>query len=197
MHGIGLGPTGWTSGDRGTRCCGGSCTQRYAAGAVRDPGDRADERGSRRYADNCTDLVDLRLQEARSEGEASTAGNWWTHYLVRLTLLPCRCSGRGPRRDFGDVQAVRGIDLTVYSGETWSFLGPNGAGKSTTISFCARCLTPLAVRRESLISMSSRSATTSAGTSVWCSRRRRSMCICRRPRILSSMRSCMACHASW
>ncbi|TMF17156.1 MAG: ATP-binding cassette domain-containing protein, partial [Chloroflexi bacterium] len=35
---------------------------------------------------------------------------------------------------YGEVEAVRGIDLEVQPGEIFGFLGPNGAGKSTTIS---------------------------------------------------------------
>jgi ABC-2 type transport system ATP-binding protein len=34
---------------------------------------------------------------------------------------------------YGSIEAVRGIDLEVASGEIFGFLGPNGAGKSTTI----------------------------------------------------------------
>jgi len=40
---------------------------------------------------------------------------------------------RGLTKTFKSVEAVKGIDLTVATGETFGFLGPNGAGKSTTI----------------------------------------------------------------
>src|SRR4051812_16194302 len=39
----------------------------------------------------------------------------------------------GVTKDFGPVQAVRGIDLEIRPGEIVAFLGPNGAGKTTTI----------------------------------------------------------------
>ncbi|MEZ0578970.1 ABC transporter ATP-binding protein [Nocardioides sp. MH1] len=39
----------------------------------------------------------------------------------------------GVTKDFGAVQAVRGIDLELQHGEIVAFLGPNGAGKTTTI----------------------------------------------------------------
>lgn len=40
---------------------------------------------------------------------------------------------RGLTKSFGEVQAVRGIDLDVAEREVFGFLGPNGAGKTTTI----------------------------------------------------------------
>ncbi|HEX7658627.1 MAG TPA: ATP-binding cassette domain-containing protein [Pseudonocardiaceae bacterium] len=43
---------------------------------------------------------------------------------------------------YGEVEAVRGIDLTVHANETFGFLGPNGAGKSTTINMLCTLVKP-------------------------------------------------------
>jgi len=51
---------------------------------------------------------------------------------------------RGVRKEFGDVTAVRDLDLTVEEGEVYGFLGPNGAGKSTTIDMLLDLVRPTA-----------------------------------------------------
>ena len=45
---------------------------------------------------------------------------------------------------YGELEAVKGIDLDVSDGEVFGFLGPNGAGKSTTISILCTLLKPTA-----------------------------------------------------
>ncbi|HEY2216832.1 MAG TPA: ABC transporter ATP-binding protein [Solirubrobacteraceae bacterium] len=42
----------------------------------------------------------------------------------------------------GPIEAVRGIDVEIASGETVALLGPNGAGKSTTIDMLLGLLQP-------------------------------------------------------
>ncbi len=49
-----------------------------------------------------------------------------------------------------EVEAVRGIDLTVQRGEMLAFIGPNGAGKSTTIKMLTGILHPTAGHAEVL-----------------------------------------------
>jgi len=45
-------------------------------------------------------------------------------------------------RSFGDVYAVRGVDIEVAEGEIYGFLGPNGAGKTTTVRMLTTLLLP-------------------------------------------------------
>ncbi len=46
------------------------------------------------------------------------------------------------RREYREVQAVRGIDLDVQQGEFVAFLGPNGAGKTTTLKLLSGVISP-------------------------------------------------------
>jgi ABC-2 type transport system ATP-binding protein len=42
-------------------------------------------------------------------------------------------SVQGLKKSYGDVQAVKGIDFEIRTGEVFGLLGPNGAGKTTTV----------------------------------------------------------------
>ncbi len=48
------------------------------------------------------------------------------------------------QKRFGNLHALKGIDLTVDQGEFFGLLGPNGAGKSTLINLIAGLLRPTA-----------------------------------------------------
>ncbi len=45
-------------------------------------------------------------------------------------------------KQFKEVKAVDGLNLTVYQGDVFGFLGPNGAGKSTTIRMLLSLIKP-------------------------------------------------------
>jgi len=46
----------------------------------------------------------------------------------------------GLKKNFGEVQALRGIDFTVEQGTIVGLLGPNGSGKTTTVRILATLL---------------------------------------------------------
>src|SRR6266545_3302853 len=43
----------------------------------------------------------------------------------------------GLRKSYGEIEALRGVDLEVAAGEIVALLGPNGAGKTTLVSIVA------------------------------------------------------------
>lgn len=45
-------------------------------------------------------------------------------------------------KKYGDMYAIRGIDLDLTKGDLFGFIGPNGAGKTTTMRIVATLLTP-------------------------------------------------------
>src|SRR5262249_59090167 len=85
------------------------------------------------------------LEDLRSIGHA---GHMTTTDPVRGPA-PRADSGSPPAvllqdlsKNFGHVQAVRHVDLTVEQGEVVAFLGPNGAGKTSTIDMILGLSTP-------------------------------------------------------
>jgi ABC-2 type transport system ATP-binding protein len=57
---------------------------------------------------------------------------------------PVAISVRGLVKTFDEVEAVRGVEFEVATGEVFGFLGPNGAGKTTTINMLCTLITPTA-----------------------------------------------------
>src|SRR5438105_1766300 len=56
--------------------------------------------------------------------------------------MPDQIVVRGLRKQFPNILAVAGVDLTVASGEVFGLLGPNGAGKTTTLEMIEGLTTP-------------------------------------------------------
>jgi ABC-2 type transport system ATP-binding protein len=48
----------------------------------------------------------------------------------------------GLRKEFDDLVAVQGLDLSIPSGEIYGLIGPNGAGKTTSIRMACGLLEP-------------------------------------------------------
>jgi ABC-2 type transport system ATP-binding protein len=61
-----------------------------------------------------------------------------------LTLpMPTAIECRDLRKTYdGKVEAVRGLNLEIHTGECFGLLGPNGAGKTTTIEILEGLLAP-------------------------------------------------------
>jgi ABC-2 type transport system ATP-binding protein len=70
----------------------------------------------------------MRIAKRRASGEEPGEVNKGRGAAVLATGLVKHYESRE-----GTVEAVRGVDLEVRTGEIFGFLGPNGAGKSTTV----------------------------------------------------------------
>ena len=58
--------------------------------------------------------------------------------------MPPALSVTGLRKAYGPVQALRGVDLELRTGELFGLLGPNGAGKSTLVKIACGLVRPSA-----------------------------------------------------
>jgi len=57
---------------------------------------------------------------------------------------PLAIEVRGLVKRYGEIEAVRGVEFAVKTGEVFGFLGPNGAGKTTTINMLCTLVKPTA-----------------------------------------------------
>lgn len=62
-------------------------------------------------------------------------------FAIRLTQLA---------KDYGEVRALDGLDLTIEPGQVFGFLGPNGAGKTTTLRILLDLIRPTSGHAEVL-----------------------------------------------
>src|SRR5436190_1593082 len=76
-------------------------------------------------------LYGMTPQTAETDGRATA-----TH--------PTAIVVNGLAKSYDEVEAVRGVDFEVATGEVFGFLGPNGAGKSTTINMLCTLAKPTA-----------------------------------------------------
>ena len=64
------------------------------------------------------------------------------HPVESLDALPPSNAATCARPTTAKLEAVRGLNLEIQSGECFGLLGPNGAGKTTTIEILEGLLEP-------------------------------------------------------
>ena len=128
----------------------GSATGRRAGGARRGPG----------CAWEAARAPSARgLSTGRSPHDCGTSAAGWLGFRQTPAVsaddaVMLRATGLGRR--FGELWAIRHMDLEVHRGEVLGLLGPNGAGKTTTVRLLAALIEPTEGRRRSTASTSSR-----------------------------------------
>jgi ABC-2 type transport system ATP-binding protein len=75
----------------------------------------------------------------RVSSDSMTSGNG-----VRSSTGAPAIEVRGLVKNYDEVQAVKGVEFEVATGEVFGFLGPNGAGKTTTINMLCTLVKPTA-----------------------------------------------------
>ena len=78
------------------------------------------------------------------------------------------------RKNYGNLEVVHGIDLTIEDGSFVVLLGPSGCGKSTLLRMIAGLESVTARRHRDRRASASTTSTRRTGTSPWCSRTTRS-----------------------
>src|SRR5436190_605986 len=86
------------------------------------------ERSSSRWSTGCAPIPRSAVRDLTASVERVTVGQ-----AVETT---------GLHKSYGDVEALRGIDLHVERGSVFGLLGPNGAGKTTAVRILTTLLRP-------------------------------------------------------
>ncbi len=63
---------------------------------------------------------------------------------TRDIASPLAIEVRGLVKNYEEIEAVKGVEFEVATGEVFGFLGPNGAGKTTTINMLCTLVRPTA-----------------------------------------------------
>jgi ABC-2 type transport system ATP-binding protein len=70
------------------------------------------------------------------------AANWEIALKPEIRSGVSVASMEGVTKNYGDTEALRGVNLTIRAGELIALLGPNGAGKTTAVKLLLGLLPP-------------------------------------------------------
>lgn len=66
------------------------------------------------------------------------------HHNQSFQMTPPIVKTHNLTKHFGEIEAVKSVDITVYEGDVYGLLGPNGAGKTTIIAMMLGLVHPTA-----------------------------------------------------